>query len=98
MRRKTDHRTTPNGMRKQVKSARDFQTPQCEYAPRTATANGKNTRCHHQCLHEVMLVLFIGMRTICVRRAGHLSNDKERGAIRRRLHAVVMLSHSCPLP
>src|SRR6267154_1676985 len=29
-------------------------------------------------------------RTICVRRAGHLISDKQQGAIRRRLHAVVM--------
>src|SRR5205809_4531371 len=31
--------------------------------------------------------------TKCVRRAGHLSNDKQQGAIRRRLHAVVRRSH-----
>ena len=30
-------------------------------------------------------------RTLCVTRAGHLSKDKQQGAIRRRLHAVVRL-------
>ena len=31
--------------------------------------------------------------TLCVRRAGHLSNDKQQGANRRRLHAVVSCLH-----
>ena len=46
----------------------------------------RNTGCLHMGLPSSG---FIFALTLCVRRAGHLSNDKQQGVIRRRLHAVV---------